>query len=301
MDRLARLQELAAQNPVQEEPSNGEAENGDVEAPSAPEETPFMRNFFAKVKRVRDNIAVIEENIEVVAQKHHQLLVEVSKERSDAINKELHDYMSKIKMNANAVRKDLKVMEQENKRAQTEGVYEDGSVDTDLRIRQSQHSTLSRKFVKVMTRYNDVQAENKRKYAESVKRQCRVVDPDIDEETMERVIEHGTEGLFTGKRLADAEAKLNEIKDRHKDIQELEKSLMELHEMFTDMATLVASQGEMIDRIEFSVERSHNYVKEASKQVTIARKYQSKARHKMICCAIITVILIIVLIAVLAN
>ena len=35
----------------------------------------------------------------------------------------------------------------------------------------------------------------------------------------------------------------------------------------------------MIDRIEFSVERSHNYVKEAGKQVVIARKYQSKARH----------------------
>lgn len=40
-------------------------------------------------------------------------------------------------------------MEAENKKAQEELVYEDGSVDTDLRIRQSQHATLSRKFVKV--------------------------------------------------------------------------------------------------------------------------------------------------------
>lgn len=39
----------------------------------------------------------------------------------------------------------------------------------------------------------------------------------------------------------------------------------------------------MIDRIEFSVERSHNYVKEAGKQVVIARKYQSKARHVRPC------------------
>jgi hypothetical protein len=28
------------------------------------------------------------------------------------------------------------------------------------------------------------------------------VDPEIDDETMERVIEHGTEGLFTGKRVS---------------------------------------------------------------------------------------------------
>ena len=37
--------------------------------------------------------------------------------------------------------------------------------------------------------------------------------------------------------------------------------------------------GEMIDRIEFSVERSHNYVAQAKKELTIARQYQSKARH----------------------
>eukprot|EP00045_Choanoeca_perplexa_P009547 m.92413 g.92413 ORF g.92413 m.92413 type:complete len:302 (+) comp14944_c0_seq1:210-1115(+) len=301
MDRLARLQQLAAENPIQPEPTNGDDVAVAVEPAPAPEPTPFMKNFFARVKRIRDNIEEVEENIEIVAQKHRDLLVEVSKERSDVINKELHNHMSTIKMKANQVRKDLKAMEAENKRAQEDGVYEDGSVDTDLRIRQSQHATLSRKFVKVMTRYNDVQADNKRKYAESVKRQCRVVDPDIDEETMERVIEHGTEGLFTGKRLADAEAKLNEIKDRHKDIQELEKSLLELHEMFTDMATLVGSQGEMIDRIEFSVERSHNYVKEAGKQVVIARKYQSKARHKMICCMVITVVLIVVIVAIVAT
>ena len=40
-----------------------------------------------------------------------------------------------------------------------------------------------------------------------------------------------------------------------------------------------SSVGEMIDRIEFSVEKSHNYVKEAANQVTKAREYQSKARH----------------------
>jgi hypothetical protein len=40
-------------------------------------------------------------------------------------------------------------MEKQNKSSEQSGVYEDGSVDTDLRIRQSQHATLSRKFVKV--------------------------------------------------------------------------------------------------------------------------------------------------------
>jgi t-SNARE complex subunit (syntaxin) len=49
--------------------------------------------------------------------------------------------------------------------------------------------------------------------------------------------------------------------------------------MFMDMALLVESQGEMIDRIEFAVEQSHNYVKRATSDVKQARQYQTKARQ----------------------
>ena len=41
-------------------------------------------------------------------------------------------------------------MESENKKALEDGIFDDGTMSTDLRIRQSQHSTLSRKFVKVI-------------------------------------------------------------------------------------------------------------------------------------------------------
>jgi t-SNARE complex subunit (syntaxin) len=65
-------------------------------------------------------------------------------------------------------------METSNHEAEKSGVYKDGTVATDLRIRKSQHSQLTKAFVKIMTRYNDVQAENKKKYTESVRRQCQV-------------------------------------------------------------------------------------------------------------------------------
>lgn len=65
-------------------------------------------------------------------------------------------------------------METENHQAEKDGVYKDGTVATDLRIRKSHHSQLTKAFVKIMTRYNDVQADNKKKYMESVRRQCQV-------------------------------------------------------------------------------------------------------------------------------
>ena len=46
---------------------------------------------------------------------------------------------------------------------------------------------------------------------------------------------------------------LAEINERHEAVKELEKSLMELHQIFLDMAVLVEAQGEMLDNIEQQV------------------------------------------------
>ena len=44
-----------------------------------------------------------------------------------------------------------------------------------------------------------------------------------------------------------------EISERHEAVKGLEKSLMELHQVFLDMAVLVEAQGEMLDNIEQQV------------------------------------------------
>ena len=49
---------------------------------------------------------------------------------------------------------------------------------------------------------------------------------------------------------------LAEINERHEAVKELEKSLMELHQVFLDMAVLVEAQGEMLDNIEQQVRLS---------------------------------------------
>ena len=42
---------------------------------------------------------------------------------------------------------------------------------------------------------------------------------------------------------------LAEIHERHEAVKELEKSLLDLHQIFLDMAVLVEAQGEMLDNI----------------------------------------------------
>ena len=108
---------------------------------------------------------------------------------------------------------------------------------------------------------------------------------------------------------AQAKQSLADIEARHGDIMKLEKSIKELHDMFIDMAALVQTQvqlsfllmlstigivfkGEMIDRIEYNVVQSENFVKAASTDTKKAVKFQSAARrvsvhvHRVVECVV---------------
>merc|ERR1711953_1523356 len=91
---------------------------------------------------------------------------------------------------------------------------------------------------------------------------------------------------------AAAKQTLADIEARHADIIKLETSIKELHDMFLDMAMLVDSQGEMIDRIV-------DYVQTATQDTKKALKYQSKARrNKFILCGGIAVVVLVLIIIV---
>lgn len=57
----------------------------------------------------------------------------------------------------------------------------------------------------------------------------------------------------------------------------------------------LAAQGEMIDRIEYNVEHSVDYVERAVSDTKKAVKYQSKARRKkimiIICCVVLGIVI----------
>lgn len=92
---------------------------------------------------------------------------------------------------------------------------------------------------------------------------------------------------------------LSDIEARHDDIVKLEKSIKELHQLFMDMAIMVEQQGDMMDRIEKSVESAGEYVAVAAVDIKNAVEYQTKARKKCwIIIALLTVVAVIVAVVV---
>ncbi|XP_023712474.1 syntaxin-1A isoform X2 [Cryptotermes secundus] len=251
----------------------------------------FMDEFFAEVEEIREMIDKIQANVEEVKKKHSAILS--APQTDEKVKQELEDLMADIKKTANKVRAKLKVIEQA-----VEQEEQTNKSSADLRIRKTQHSTLSRKFVEVMTEYNRTQTDYRERCKGRIQRQLEITGRTTTNEELEEMLEQGNPAVFTqGIIMETQQAKqtLADIEARHADIIKLENSIRELHDMFMDMAMLVENQGELVDRIEHHVASSGDAVVSAREKLIIAEDYQHKARKKkimiMICLAILGVIL----------
>lgn len=212
--------------------------------------------------------------------------------------------MVDVKKTSNLVRVKLKEMEHSINQQDQDAGYNNYA---EARIRRCQHSTLARKFVEVMSDYNTTQSDYREKCKARIQRQLEITGKAKTYEEVEEMLEGGDPAIFTSDIVIEtqqARQALGDIEARHRDIINLEKSIQELHDMFVDMAMLVESQGEMIDRIEYNVEQAVDFVQSAKSDTKKAVKYQSKARRKkimIIICLVVVVAILVTIVVILTN
>jgi len=140
-------------------------------------------------------------------------------------------------------------------------------------------------------------------YREVVERRVfTVTGTKADEETIDRLIETGdSEQIFQkaiqeqGRgRIMDT---LAEIQERHDAVRDIEKKLLDLHQIFLDMAVLVESQGDMLDNIETQVSNAVDHVQSGTVALQKAKTLQRNSR-KWMCIAIIILLIIVAVIVV---
>lgn len=76
-----------------------------------------------------------------------------------------------------------------------------------------------------------------------------------------------------------------------RDVLALEKSVMELHQMFQDFAQLTEMQGELLDQIQYNVDAAKEFVGEGNVDLEGAIELQKSIRKKT-CCIMITLVII---------
>ncbi|XP_072531551.1 syntaxin-12 [Salminus brasiliensis] len=94
---------------------------------------------------------------------------------------------------------------------------------------------------------------------------------------------------------AITEEDLELIKERETNIRQLESDIMNVNQIFKDLAVMIHDQGEMIDSIEANVESAEVHVERGNEQLQRAAHYQQKSRKKMCILAFVLSLAIVVL------
>ncbi|XP_035477608.2 syntaxin-1A isoform X2 [Scophthalmus maximus] len=227
-----------------------------------------------EVEEIRGFIESLAEKVEEVKRQHSAILA--SPNPDEKTKAELEDLMADIKKLANKVRSKLKSILQTIE--QEEGQNRSSA---DLRIRKTQHSTLSRKFVEVMSEYNTTQSDYRERCKGRIQRQLEITGRNTTNEELESMLESDNPAIFTSGIIMDniTQQAMNEIETRHTEIIKLENSIRELHDMFMDMAMLVENQGELVNNIERSVLEAHEYVEHAKEGIPKCKKFNKTSRR----------------------
>jgi len=92
---------------------------------------------------------------------------------------------------------------------------------------------------------------------------------------------------------------IQELREREESIRQLESDILDVNQIFKELATMVHEQGDTIDSIEANIESSSFQVHQGTEQISRAAKYQTSARRKKVYLfGILAVVLIVIILIV---
>ncbi|KAI9245096.1 t-SNARE [Phascolomyces articulosus] len=171
---------------------------------------------------------------------------------------------------------------------------------SDMKIRKTQANRVRQEFVQAIQKFQDMERGYAKKYRQRVERQIRIVKPNATEEEIDQIIGSDqqnqifAQNLMNSNRSGQANAILSEVQTRHDDIKKIERALLDLHQLFEDMQTLVEYQGQTLDQIEDYTNGAVDDIEKGVKHTDEAIKIAKRTRAKKWCCFFIFLIIIIV-------
>jgi len=155
---------------------------------------------------------------------------------------------------------------------------------TDLRLRQTKHQSLCRRFLALMGQFETMQATYRNKYRQQMERQYLIVHPGADDAELERL--HSlpatqlSQQLFQHTSRHQAQQTLDAMRERQGEIECIEKSICEIHQMFLDISFIVSQQGFVVDKVDEYIQASAEATDLAAETMSGAVVSQRKAQRR---------------------
>lgn len=235
-----------------------------------------MDSFLKNVEVVRAKISEMSHLLRRLRDIHKNILITPGAD--PALTDELNEIVAKFKTNSQSVSNFVHGINEEIKRINDQNKRFGKTNDAVSRIKTDQARTITRTFQNVLVDFNTEQVSYKEKCEKKISDYLKIAGLHMDDDDVEKAIEKGNLFDTASIMLAERDKKqlYDDVKCRHDDILKLEASIRELHEIFQDMAMLVESQGEIVDRIETNVSFAAECAEKALNNVNQAKRAKNR-------------------------
>ncbi|KAF2288174.1 hypothetical protein P3X46_008203 [Hevea brasiliensis] len=260
-----------------------------------------LENFFKKVQEIEKQNEKLDKLLKKLQDAHEESKAVTKAPAMKAIKQRMEKDVDEVGKIARSVKSKIEELDKENlANRQKPGCGKGTGVD---RSRTSTTMALKKKLKDKMAEFQNLRENIHQEYREVVERRVfTVTGTRADEETIDRLIETGDSEQIFQKAIHEQGRgqimdTLAEIQERHDAVRDLERKLLDLQQVFLDMAVLVDAQGEMLDNIESQVSSAVDHVQSGNTALQRAKKLQKNSR-KWMCIAIIILLIIVAIIVV---
>ncbi|PKU69138.1 syntaxin-related protein KNOLLE-like [Dendrobium catenatum] len=260
-----------------------------------------LRIFFEEAGQVEEEMVSIRELLALLKAASEESKLAHKQDVSRAVRDRINNHILEVLKATRRIRGRLEAMDRSNAaNRRLSGCREGTAVD---RTRTLATNGLRKKLKELMTDFQRLRQRMMADYREEVERRYFTLTGEVPpEEVVEKIISEGKSEELLKKAICSSgrglvTETLSEIQDRHDAAKVVEKSLLELHQLFLDMAVIVEVQGEKMDNIEHHVSNASHYIKGGTKELNHAKIYQRSSR-KWFCLAILLLLVLVLLIVI---
>jgi len=282
-------------------PRRQDSRGGDIELGIQNSADLGLENFFKKVQEIDKQNEKLEKLLKKLQDAHEESKTVTKAPAMKAIKQRMQKDVDEVGKISRLMKTKIEELDRENlANRQKPGCGKGTGVD---RSRTATTLSLKKKLKDKMAEFQILRENIHQEYREVVERRVYTVTGErADEETIDRLIETGNSEQIFQKAVQEQGRgqvidTLAEIQERHDAVRDLEKKLLDLQQIFLDMAVLVDAQGEMLDNIETQVSSAVDHVQSGNTALQKAKKLQKNSR-KWMCIAIIILLVIIMIIVV---
>nr|XP_010930907.2 syntaxin-132 [Elaeis guineensis] len=257
-----------------------------------------MEDFFKQVEHVEKLMEKLSKHLQKLQEAKEESKYVTKASVMKAIKQQMEKDVDEVGKIARNVRTRLEEIDRDNLTNRSKpGCQKGTGVD---RSRMAMTLALKRKLKDRMNDFQNLRQTIQDEYREVVERRVFAVTGTRPTEKMiEHLIETGnSEQIFQNAIQAVGRGQVigtvQEIQERHDAVKEIEKKLLDLHQVFMDMAILVEAQGDILDNIECQVSNAVNHVQSGTEALHTAKSLQKKSRK----CMMIAIVILLVIAAV---